>query len=60
MEKNLKSKIKQSGLIQNFIAEKIGVNYAQLSMMLNGKAVMSDEVRRKINVIVDQALNIKV
>lgn len=48
MEK-LKEKIKQSGLKQGFIADKIGVGASHLTMMLNGNATMPEDIRNKIN-----------
>jgi len=47
--KQLKEKIQKSGLKQNFIAEKVGVGNSHLTMMLNGNAVMPEDVRNKIN-----------
>lgn len=49
MEK-LKERIKESGLKQGFIAEKVGIKSAShLTMMLNGYATMPEEIRNKIN-----------
>lgn len=47
MEK-LKEKISSSGLKQKFIAENIGIGETHLSMMLNGTANMSEEVKSKL------------
>ena len=47
--KKLKEQIAQSGLKQKFIAEKVGVGDSHLTMMLNGNAVMSEDIRNKIN-----------
>lgn len=47
--KQLKEKIRLSGLKQVFIAEKIGIGQSHLTMMLNGNAVMPEDVRNKIN-----------
>lgn len=47
--KQLKEKIKLSGLKQVFIADKIGIGQSHLTMMLNGNAVMPEEIRNKIN-----------
>lgn len=46
---NLIEKIKASGLKQKFIAEKVGVSEAHLSMMLNENANMPERVRNLIN-----------
>lgn len=46
--KLLKQRIKNSGLKQKFIAEKVGVGDTHLTMMLNGNAIMSNEVHKKI------------
>lgn len=48
MEK-LKERIRESGLKQNFIADKCGVGHAHFSMMLNGIATMPELVRNRIN-----------
>lgn len=48
MEK-LKERIKESGLKQNYIADKCGVGHAHFSMMINGTATMPEHVRNKIN-----------
>jgi len=45
----LRRKIESSGLKQNFIASKVGVSPAHLSMMLNNRAIMPELVRNKIN-----------
>lgn len=47
--KQLKEKIEASGLKQKFIAEKVNVGESHLTMMLNGKATMPEDVRNKIN-----------
>lgn len=47
--KQLKEKIKESGLKQNFIADKCGVGHSHFSMMLNGSVTMPESVRNKIN-----------
>jgi transcriptional regulator with XRE-family HTH domain len=54
----LLARIKDSGLTKIFIAEKIGVSNAHLSMMLNGNATFSEEHRNKINILLTQALKI--
>lgn len=48
MEK-LKERIRQSGLKQVFIAEKLGIGSSHLTMMLSGNAVMPEDIRNKIN-----------
>jgi ATP phosphoribosyltransferase len=55
MEK-LKEKIKQSGLKQGFIADKIGIGASHLSMMLNGNATMPEDVRNKINQLLSKVI----
>lgn len=47
--KELKRKIKESGLKQKFIAEKVGISEAHFTMMLNENAVMPEAVRNSIN-----------
>ncbi len=47
MEK-LKQKIKDSGLKQKFVAEKVGVSEAHFAMMINGQANMPEIVRNKV------------
>lgn len=54
----LKKKIEASGLLKSFIAEKVGISSAHLSMMLSDKATMPEEVRNKINVLLTQAAKI--
>ena len=56
----LKKKIEASGLLKGFIAEKVGISSAHLSMMLSGSATMPEEVRNKINTILLQAAKIAV
>lgn len=57
---NIKSKIEDSGLLKSFIAEKIGKSPQHFSMMLNGKAKMSKDIKEKILNILDQAKSIVV
>lgn len=52
--KELKEAIKQSGLKQNWIAIKVGIGNAHLTMMLNGKAKMGDMVRKKIEKLLEK------
>lgn len=47
--KELKQRIKDSGLKQRFIAEKLGIGETHLTMMLNGNATMPETVRNAIN-----------
>ena len=54
----LKKKIEASGLLKSFIADKVGVSSAHLSMMLSDKATMPEEVRNKINILLTQASKI--
>lgn len=56
--KELKQKIKDSGLLKSFIAEKVGISPAHLSMMLNGNATMPELTRNKINSIINQVMKI--
>lgn len=53
MEK-LKEKIRDSGLKQSYIAARIGVGQSHLTMMLNGNATMPEEIRNKINELLDK------
>lgn len=47
--KELKRKIKESGLKQRFIADKLGIGEAHLTMMLNENATMPEHIRNAIN-----------
>lgn len=47
--KDLKKRIKESGLKQRFIAEKLGIGESHLTMMLNEKATMPESIRNEIN-----------
>ena len=47
----MKQKIKQSGLKQKYIADKIGMHPSSLSRCLNKSSPMSDEIKKKINKI---------
>lgn len=53
---NLEEKIKKSGLLKSFIAEKVGLSPAYFSMMLNGKIDMPELIRNKLNTILDSAI----
>lgn len=53
----LSEKIKRSGLLKYKIAEKVGLSPAHLSMMLSGKANMPEEIRNKINFLLDAVIN---
>lgn len=57
MEK-LKEKIKESGLKQNFIAQKVGIGESHLTMMLSGKATMPEDVRNKIDILLKPYLSL--
>jgi len=59
MEK-LKKDIEASGLLKGFIAEKVGISSAHLSMMLSGNATMSAEVEAKIKLILQQVAKITI
>lgn len=52
----LKEKIRLSGLKKNFIADKVGVSPAHLTMMLNENATMPEEIRNKINALLTKIL----
>jgi hypothetical protein len=54
----LKKNIEASGLLKSFIADKVGVSSAHLSMMLNEKATMPEDVRNKITLLLKQASKI--
>lgn len=47
--KDLKKKIKESGLKQKFIADRVGIGESHLTMMLNNNATMPESVRNAIN-----------
>jgi transcriptional regulator with XRE-family HTH domain len=51
----LKDKISNLGIKQKFIADKLSISPAYLSMMLNGNVVMSEEIRNKINELLPKA-----
>ena len=48
METNLKNEIKQSGLTQKSIADRIGVTKEHLNSMINGKQDMPQKYRIEI------------
>jgi len=54
--KQLKERIRLSGLKQSYIADKVGVGASHLTMMLNGNAVMSEEIRNKINELLSKVM----
>ncbi len=54
--KQLRDRIRNSGLKQKFIAEKIGIGQTHLAMMLNDKATMPEMVRNSINDLLDKVL----
>lgn len=56
----LKDKIKKAGLLKNAVAEKLGISAPHFSMMLNGGATMPEEIRNKVNSIINQAMKITV
>ncbi len=49
--KELRKKIKESGLKQTFIAAKLGISPQYLTMMLSGNATMPEHTRNEINEI---------
>lgn len=57
---NLKNDIKESGLLKGFIADKVDISSAHLSMMLSGKATMPEHIRNKITSLLQQASKIAV
>ena len=57
-EEKLQNQIKEAGLLKSFVADKVGISSAHLSMMF--KNGMPEEVRNKITKIVDQARKISV
>ena len=59
MEK-LKKDIEASGLLKSFIADKVGISSAHLSMMLSGNATMSADIESKIKTILLQASKIAI
>lgn len=56
---DLQGKIRDSGLLKKFIAEKVGKSPQYLSQMLNGKANMPEHVEKQILIILEQAKKIK-
>lgn len=52
--------IKGAGLLKSFVAEKLGISPAHLSMMFNGSTPMPEAVRNKITDIIKQARKIAV
>ena len=46
---NLKERIKKSGIKQVKIAEVLGLTPEYLNLMINGKQIMSEDIRNKIN-----------
>lgn len=52
--KELKLRIKRSGLKQKFIANSVGISESHLTMMLNKGATMSDRVRNEIITILEK------
>ena len=54
--KQLKERIRLSGLKQSYIADKVGVGASHLTMMLNGNAVMSEGIRNKINELLSKVM----
>lgn len=56
----LQQEIKEVGLLKSFVAEKVNVSPAHLSMMFKGSATMPEAVRNKITEIIKQARQIAV
>lgn len=55
-EEKLKMEIKEAGLLKSFVAKRVGISSAHLSMMF--KNGMSEDVRNQINEILKQARKI--
>lgn len=51
--KQLKERIKLSGLKQCYIAEKVGIGASHLTMMLNDNAVMPEKIKTAIDKLLD-------
>ena len=51
----LKREIESSGLQKKFIAKGVGLSPQHLSMMINGKAIMPDEIKKQIKVLLTKA-----
>lgn len=47
--KELKQKIKDCGLKQKFVAEKVGLSEAYFAMMINGQVDMPEQIRNSVN-----------
>jgi predicted transcriptional regulator len=56
----LQKEIKEVGLLKSFVAEKVNISPAHLSMMFNGTTPMPEETRNKITEIIKQARKISV
>ncbi len=59
-EQKLATDIKDAGLLKSFVAEKLGISSAHLSMMFNGSTPMPEATRNKINQIINQAKKISI
>jgi hypothetical protein len=57
-EKRLARNIKEAGLLKIYVATKLGISSAHLSMMFNGSTPMPEDVRNKITSIINQAMKI--
>lgn len=55
---DLKRDIEGSGLQKKFIARKVGLTPQHLSMMINGKANMPDEIQKSIKKLIAKANSI--
>ena len=59
-EQRLAVDIKEAGLLKGFVADKIGISSAHLSMMFRGSTPMPEATRNKITEIIKQARKISV
>jgi len=46
-----RKEIKKRGLMQGFIAKKLGIDQAYFSQILSGKRPLKDDTRKKLNKI---------
>lgn len=54
----MKDKIKRSGLMKSHIAQRVGLSPAYFSMMINQKVDMPEEIRNKINIVLDSVIKL--
>lgn len=53
---NLQEKIKESGLRQNFLADKLGLSKSHFNQMIKGTATMPEHIRNKLNELLSKVL----